>query len=93
MRSRTDKSELIFTYLGKAIDAHNFRHRPWKSILQAQGVPYRRPYNCRHTFISHALERGLNPVTIAQMTGHDVAVLFKHYAGCIGGVPQLPDLF
>jgi integrase len=60
---------------GGAIDDHNFRNRAWTTILEGLGVDYRKPYNTRHTFISHALDMGMNPVEVAQLTGHDVAAI------------------
>ncbi|NJM47279.1 MAG: tyrosine-type recombinase/integrase [Alkalinema sp. RU_4_3] len=78
---------------GGPIDDHNFRNRAWVQVLKAAGVPYRKPYNTRHTFISHAIAGGLNPMAIAQMTGHDPEVLFAHYAADIQGGLQLPDIF
>lgn len=42
--------------------------------------------------ISHALAKGLPPMTIAEMVGHDPEVLFKHYAANIHGGLQLPGL-
>jgi integrase len=84
---------LVFPALkGGVIDARNFRNRAWVTVLAAAGVSYRKPYNTRHTFISHALAQGLNPITIAQMTGHDPEILFKHYAADIQGGLQLPDI-
>ena len=77
---------------GGAIDDHNFRNRAWVTVLQASDVTYRVPYNTRHTFISHALKKGVAPMTIAKMTGHDPEVLFKHYASDIGE-QDLPELF
>jgi integrase len=77
---------------GGTIDARNFRNRAWVTVLEESGVPYRKPYNTRHTFISHALAQGLNPITIAQMTGHDPEILFRHYAADIQGGLQLPDI-
>lgn len=77
---------------GGAIDDHNFRNRAWKTVLKEVGVNYRKPYNTRHTFISHALASGVNPMTIAQMTGHDPEVLFQHYAADIQGGLQLPEI-
>ena len=77
---------------GEAIDDHNFRNRAWKTVLKDAGVSYRKPYNTRHTFISHALAGGLNPMTIAQMAGHDPEVLFSNYAADIQGGLQLPDI-
>ena len=64
----------------------------WKRALKLAGVRYRSPYNCRHTFISHCLEAGMNPVRIAAITGHDVKVLLSHYAGLIDK-PIIPELF
>lgn len=77
---------------GGVIDDHNFRNRAWAKVLAKVGVDYRYPYNTRHTMISHSLAKGMNPVTIAEMVGHDPEVLFKHYAADIQGGLQLPDL-
>ncbi len=77
---------------GGPIDDHNFRNRAWSRVLKAAGVTYRKPYNTRHTFISHALAQGMNPIAIAQTTGHDPDVMFKHYAADIQGGLQLPEI-
>lgn len=82
---------LVFTTNGRPIESHNFRSRAWVSCLKEAGVKYREPYNMRHTFISHALEAGMNPVKVSRITGHDVQVLFRHYAGLIDR-PEIPDL-
>jgi len=74
------------------MDDHRFCNRAWQSVLTKTGVEYRHPYTCRHTMISHALAKGLPPMTIAEMVGHDPEVLFKHYAADIHGGLQLPDL-
>ncbi|MEG4289645.1 tyrosine-type recombinase/integrase [Microcoleus sp. C2C3] len=85
--------DLIFsTVTGKVIDSHVFRERVWIKILVAADVPYRKPSNTRHTFCSHALEQGMNPITVAAITGHDPKVLFDRYAGLIGK-PQAPEFF
>lgn len=85
--------ELVFTSSrGNPIDDHNFRNRAWKSILAKVNVEYRKPYNTRHTLISHALDRGMNPVTVAQLTGHDVQTLYENYAGNVNSRPMLPEL-
>jgi integrase len=82
----------IFTSTnGCAIDAKNFCNRYWKPALVELGIDYRRPYNTRHTLISHGLEAGMNPVAIAALTGHDVRTLYENYAGLVNS-PQLPDL-
>jgi integrase len=78
---------------GGNLDARSFRNRAWVRILETADIPYRKPYNTRHTFISHALAKGINPITIAQMTGHDPETMFKHYAADIQGGLQCPDIF
>lgn len=85
---------LVFTApKGGAIDDHNFRNRAWRSILKECGIEYRKPYNSRATFVSHALDAGMNPVDVAQLTGHNVRTLYEHYAGSIQSSPRIPDLF
>jgi integrase len=86
--------DLVFqTPKGNAIDDHNFRNRAWVTVLKEQGVIYRKPYNMRSTFISHALSSGMNPMTVAQITGHDPKTMFSHYAGFINNLPTTPELF
>jgi integrase len=77
---------------GGFIHEGNFCKKAWKSVLTKIEIEYRVPYNCRHTFISHCLEAGMNPVVVAQITGHDVKVLYDHYAGVVSR-PSLPELF
>ncbi len=62
-----------------------------KPALAELGIDYRKPYNTRHTLISHGLEAGMNPVAIAALTGHDVRTLYENYARLVNP-PQLPDL-
>jgi integrase len=84
--------DLIFTSTnGCAIDSKNFCNRYWKPALTFLGIDYRKPYNTRHTLISHGLEAGMNPVAIAALTGHDVRTLYENYAGLVNP-PKLPDL-
>lgn len=77
---------------GAPINGHNFAKRGWKKILAKLGIDYRRPYYTRHTLISHALDKGMNPVEVAQLTGHDVETLYKNYAGSVKSRPRLPEL-
>jgi integrase len=95
MKSKNfDLERPVFTTRkGNLIDDHNFRNRAWKSILAKVGVEYRKPYNTRHTLISHALDQGMNPVAVAQLTGHDVQTLYENYAGNVNSRPKLPKLF
>lgn len=88
-----DPDGLVFTSpQGGAIDDHNFRNRAWKTVLTRLEIDYRKPYTTRSTLISHALDLGMNPVMIAQLTGHDVQVLYQNYAGNVNSRPRLPEL-
>lgn len=93
LSSRKGKEQkLVFTFQGEPISDYGFYSR-WRRVLKKIGVQYRKPYNTRHTFVSHCLEDNCNPVEIAQQTGHNVRVLFDHYAGSLGSSPKLPEMF
>lgn len=66
-------------------------HGRWEKVLKAQAVKYRKPYNTRHTFISHCLANGANLYELAQVTGHDPTVLLNNYAGMLNE-PTAPGL-
>jgi integrase len=68
---------------GGAIDDRNFCNRAWKKILTSCHIEYRKPYNLRHSAISHALANGANPIALAEQTGHDKRVLLSTYAHAI----------
>ena len=68
---------------GEEINDKNFRRRAWKKVLEKLEIEYRKPYATRHTAISHALANGANPLAVAEQTGHDPQILFKHYASVI----------
>jgi integrase len=88
-----DPERLVFpSPTGKAISDGNFRKRGWNKILTRLEIDYRKPYTTRHTLVSHALDLGMNPVMVAQLTGHDVQVLYQNYAGNVNSRPRLPEL-
>jgi integrase len=81
---RWDPESLVFPApTGKTINDHTFRRRAWKKILASLKIEYRKPYATRHTAISHALANGANPLAVAEATGHDPQILFRHYASVI----------
>ena len=88
-----DPDGLVFpSPKGNAIDDNNFRNRAWKTVLTRLEIDYRKPYSTRHTLVSHALDLGMNPVMVAELTGHDVQVLYRNYAGNVNSRPRLPEL-
>lgn len=46
------------------------RRQVWTPALRALNLPYRNPYQTRHTFASMMLSRGENPMWVAQQMGH-----------------------
>lgn len=60
----------------------NFYHRPWKRLIQhaqAEGI---RPFDFhsfRHTFIVLSLQAGRSPKAVADIAGHRLDTLLKHY--------------
>jgi integrase len=64
------------------IDFNNFRNRTWKKVLKELGIEYRKIYQTRHTFITHALETGkLDAKDVARLVGNSPEVIYQHYAG------------
>lgn len=52
-------------------DTNVFVDRYWKPSLESLKIPYRRPYNTRHTYATNMLYRNLvTPVELAQLLGH-----------------------
>ena len=87
-----DPEALVFQSLrGSRIDDHNFRNRHWVKVIEYTGIPYRKPYVTRATFISMAADI-MSPADIAEITGHDVATLYEHYLGSVAKNLRVPDL-
>jgi integrase len=90
--NNSDLSQIIFpSFEGHYIDDHNFRSRAWKTVLGEVGIDYRKPYTMRSTGISHLLDKGVSPLIVAEIAGHNVEVLYKHYAGNVQSNVALPD--
>lgn len=86
--------DLVFTTAtGKQIIDSYFRRVFWLPALEAAGVPYRRPYNSRHTFISWGVDSGIHPIEISEITGHTPETLYKNYLGSVRGKVRLPEVF
>jgi integrase len=82
--------DLVFTARnGELISDRVFRPGAWRVILAKLAIAYRKPYSTRHTAISHTLAGGANPLAVAEATGHDPTVLFKHYASVIQRSPVM----
>lgn len=86
--------DLVFTSKrGRSIRDENFRFRVWVPLLAQLEINYRSPKYTRHSLVSNALELGISPVVISQLTGHSTRVLYENYTGLIGSSPELPEVF
>jgi integrase len=73
---------LVFPSIkGKYINTNNLRNRIYKPILEGLGIEYRKLYQTRHTFITLALENGLDAKDVARLVGNSPEVIYRHYAG------------
>jgi integrase len=91
IKRRRPKSELlkhgrIFT-IENGEPFHDLQ-RPWNRwqfTLKRLGIRYREPYQARHTSVTWNLMIGKNPLWVAEMHGHSVAVMLKTYAKWLKG--------
>ncbi|MBW4552955.1 MAG: site-specific integrase [Aphanocapsa sp. GSE-SYN-MK-11-07L] len=84
LQQQPQPDRLVFASpTGKPIDDKRFNQRAWKTVLERLGIDYRRPNTMRHSAISHALANGVNPIDLAEQTGHDKRVLLSTYAHAI----------
>lgn len=77
---------------GKFIDQHNFSNRAWEAILEKCNIPYRKSYQCRHTFISLCVEAHINSTAIGRWTGTSAKMIDKHYGATNFTNLRPPDL-
>ncbi|MBE9155977.1 DUF3596 domain-containing protein [Nodosilinea sp. LEGE 06152] len=78
----SDPEALIFPgYSGGILNTPSFRKTVWKPVLKGLGIEYRKPYQTRHTFITLALENGLDAKDVARLVGNSPEVIYRHYAG------------
>lgn len=66
---------------GKAwVTADQMRKTLWVPLCARAEIPYRNPYQVRHTFASSRLTKGENPWFLAEQMGHvDVSMVFTTY--------------
>ena len=89
---KNSTSNLIFPNTkGEIIHEKSFSRYHWRGCFDCICIPYRSLRFTRHTFISHLIRKGIDPVTIAKFTGHSPKVLFEHYAGLFEQ-PVLPTI-
>lgn len=66
---------------GHYVDPSNIRFRVWIPALKKAGIEYREMKQTRHSFATHALTCGVNPLWIAKMMGHrNTEMIIKVYS-------------
>lgn len=81
---------------GGAFEYHNFQSRYWNPTLEAlvdERLVFTNlsQYHMRHTWITLALEQGLDIATVAYLSGNSPEVIWKHYAAR-KRLNELPDI-
>lgn len=77
---------------GSYINDNKFAAAVWRKCLQSAGVPHRKFYNTRSTFISHALANGASPAKVAEIVGDKVETIYRNYVGNPDGSKTVPDI-
>jgi len=76
---------------GLAINLQSFRRNAWTKILDSLGIDSAKytVYSCRDTFITLALEQGIDVRTIAKLCDNSPQIIYKHYAGWTKEIPAI----
>ena len=76
---------------GGLLQWNNFQKNGWRKCLEISGIEYRKPYQMRHTFITLALESGMDAKDVAKMVGNSAEIIYRHYAGSLRDL-EVPEL-
>ena len=93
-KGRVRESPYIFppSKNGEHVKQTSDLHHQWRPALEALGIRYRPPYNCRHTYATICLMSGMNPAFISQQLGHSVQMLLSTYARWINSSSDWSEL-
>jgi integrase len=77
-------SYVFVNKLGEPMDAKKWGEHNWRAPLKTLGIRHRKCYATRHTFITEAINRGENPLAVAQYSGTSLAMIEANYSGVLG---------
>jgi len=82
---KKSQSLYLFDNEEKFISDISYFKRQWHTLIKNSGVPYRKIYNTRHTFITAMLNSGqVKIMEIAAIVGHtSPRMIMTNYAGFI----------
>ena len=76
-----EAGEWIFTSPGGGpLMSTTQNNHAWRTAHLAAGIPYRRPYTCRHTRAAELLSTGVDPAAAAIQLGHSPQMFFRIYS-------------
>jgi len=75
----TESNYVFLNQEGQPLNFHTWRGGVWYRILRGASIRERKPYACRHTFISVGLSKGVSIKWLAEYCGTSVAMIEKHY--------------
>jgi site-specific recombinase XerD len=77
--------ELIFTTpRGRLWRERTFYRDVWKPTQDASKLNIR-PYECRHSYITHLRAEGVEDAYLARIAGHSVLMMLARYTHSVGG--------
>lgn len=77
---RSHATDLVFpSKTGKPIDYTNFSHRAWDRVVSPVLNRHSTPYNCRDTFITDQIGKGVPLAIIARWCDNSVDIIEKYY--------------
>ena len=81
---RALQTRRVFHIDGRPVSWVYFWREVWRPALEAAGLPYRAPYNLRHSYALHNLQAGVPIATLARQMGHsDINRTFAVYGGWV----------
>ena len=88
---RALQTRRVFHIDGRPISWVYFWREVWRPALELAQLPYRAPYNLRHTFAYWSLRAGVPIATVAREMGHtSTEQTFKVYGGCAARWARTP---
>jgi integrase len=78
-----DTDKVFINKHGAPLSADAFRADYWNRMLDALGIPKRKCYATRHTFITEMVKAGYNLKAIAEYAGTSVTMIEEDYCGAL----------
>jgi integrase len=77
---QTKNDHIVTTQHGCGYQSGDHLAQTFSNTCKQLGIPYRSPYNVRHTCATMMLEQGMKPAYCANVLGHSLEMFFNVYA-------------